>query len=59
MEASRSDTTLLGHGIDTITLEAALKADPRPSFIVDAKLPATIDRLTLAYAMYDSKNTSG
>jgi cytochrome c oxidase assembly protein subunit 11 len=28
-------------------------------FIVDAKLPATIDRLTLAYAMYDSKNTSG
>jgi cytochrome c oxidase assembly protein subunit 11 len=28
-------------------------------FIVDPKLPATIDRLTLAYAMYDSKNTSG
>ncbi|HEX4971080.1 MAG TPA: cytochrome c oxidase assembly protein [Steroidobacteraceae bacterium] len=28
-------------------------------FIVDPKLPATIDRLTLGYAMYDSKNTSG
>jgi cytochrome c oxidase assembly protein subunit 11 len=28
-------------------------------FIVDPKLPATIDRLTLAYAMYDSKNPSG
>jgi cytochrome c oxidase assembly protein subunit 11 len=28
-------------------------------FIVDPKLPATIDRLTLAYAMYDSTNTSG
>ncbi|HEV8334767.1 MAG TPA: cytochrome c oxidase assembly protein [Steroidobacteraceae bacterium] len=28
-------------------------------FIVDPKLPATIDRLTLAYALYDSKNTSG
>ncbi|KAK5047536.1 hypothetical protein LTR84_006633 [Exophiala bonariae] len=26
---------LLGHGLDTITLEAALKADPRPGFIVD------------------------
>ena len=28
-------------------------------FIVDPKLPATIDRLTLGYAMYDSKDTSG
>jgi len=28
-------------------------------FIVDPKLPATIDRLTLGYAMYDSKSTSG
>jgi cytochrome c oxidase assembly protein subunit 11 len=28
-------------------------------FIVDPKLPASIDRLTLGYAMYDSKNTSG
>jgi cytochrome c oxidase assembly protein subunit 11 len=28
-------------------------------FIVDPKLPTTIDRLTLGYAMYDSKNTSG
>ncbi len=37
MEVSRSDTTLLEHGIDSITLEAALKADPRPGFIVDGK----------------------
>jgi cytochrome c oxidase assembly protein subunit 11 len=28
-------------------------------FIVDPKLPATIDRLTLGYAMYDSKDSSG
>jgi cytochrome c oxidase assembly protein subunit 11 len=28
-------------------------------FIVDPKLPATIDRLTLGYAMYDSQDTSG
>jgi cytochrome c oxidase assembly protein subunit 11 len=28
-------------------------------FIVDPQLPTTIDRLTLGYAMYDSKNTSG
>ena len=28
-------------------------------FIVDPKLPGTIDRLTLGYAMYDSKDTSG
>jgi cytochrome c oxidase assembly protein subunit 11 len=28
-------------------------------FIVDPKLPATIDRLTLGYAMYDSQDSSG
>ncbi len=28
-------------------------------FIVDPKLPATIDRLTLGYAMYDAKEGSG
>ena len=28
-------------------------------FIVEPKLPATIDRLTLGYAMYDSQDTSG
>ncbi len=28
-------------------------------FIVDPKLPATIDRLTLGYAMYDSQDNSG
>ena len=28
---------LLGHSIDSLTLEAALTADPRPAFIVDTK----------------------
>ena len=28
-------------------------------FIVDPQLPATIDRLTLGYAMYDSQDSSG
>jgi Cytochrome c oxidase assembly protein CtaG/Cox11. len=27
-------------------------------FIVDPKLPANIDRLTLGYAMYDAKGSS-
>jgi len=32
-----SDAMLLGHGIDSITFKAALRADPRPGFIIDAK----------------------
>ena len=40
-------------------LKAGEQREMPVRFIVDPKLPATIDRLTLGYAMYDSQDTSG
>lgn len=38
--------------------EAQQQRELTVRFIVDPKLPANIDRLTLAYAMYDAKSSS-